>query len=230
MRTCRNYVVEKTGPDSESERQSLNHPRSSFSGWRTNPTSTICANRKDLKLYDLFKASGANVDYYDPHATHFISKSGKMVRTIDYNLQDFGTYDCMVLITSHQSFDLKPGGICAHSDLDTRNAIKGIERRIFQAGQFGAANSERVGSGCFWSRPLLWLFRRNEEGGWRPSFLTGQHGLKVAVLLCYLAIASLLLSQAGTENTGGRPGCGATKWMAEAPADIVSSRKRSGSI
>ncbi|MBG9792223.1 hypothetical protein ABD76_06790 [Paenibacillus dendritiformis] len=73
----------------------------------------------------------------------------------------------------------------------------------------------------FWSRPLLWLFRRSEEGGWRPSFLTGQHGLKIAVLLCYMVVAPLLLSQAGTENTRAT-WLWETQWMAEAPADIVS--------
>lgn len=73
----------------------------------------------------------------------------------------------------------------------------------------------------FWSRPLLWLFRRSEEGGWRPSFLTGQHGLKVAVLLCYLVVAPLLLSQVGTDNTRAT-WLWETKWMADAPAEVVS--------
>ncbi|BFH66468.1 UDP-N-acetyl-D-glucosamine dehydrogenase [Paenibacillus dendritiformis] len=129
------YVVEKTGRILNQSAKSLNHSKILILGMAYKPDIDDLRESPGLEVYELFKASGANVDYYDPHATHFVSKSGKMVRTIDYSLAEFANYDCMVLITNHQSFDYEQLADLGLPILDTRNAFKGIERpNIFKLG------------------------------------------------------------------------------------------------
>lgn len=129
------YVVEKTGWILNQSAKSLNQSRILILGMAYKPDIDDLRESPGLEVYELFGASGANVTYYDPHATHFVSKSGKKVCTIDYSLTDFATYDCMVLITNHQSLDYEQLAALGIPILDTRNAFQGIERpNIFKLG------------------------------------------------------------------------------------------------
>ncbi|GAC42175.1 nucleotide sugar dehydrogenase [Paenibacillus popilliae] len=129
------YVVEKTGWILNQSAKSLNQSRILILGMAYKPDIDDLRESPGLEVYELFGASGANVAYYDPHATHFVSKSGKKVCTIDYSLTDFPTYDCMVLITNHQSLDYEQLADLSIPILDTRNAFQAIERpNIFKLG------------------------------------------------------------------------------------------------
>jgi UDP-N-acetyl-D-glucosamine dehydrogenase len=80
-----------------------------------------------LTIIELLQKDGAEVSYHDPYFP-FIGKGRK------YNLQmkrvelnNFGQYDCVLIVTDHSDYDYKR--IVQESQLvvDTRNATKGIE-------------------------------------------------------------------------------------------------------
>jgi UDP-N-acetyl-D-glucosamine dehydrogenase len=80
-----------------------------------------------LTIIELLQKDGAQVSYHDPYFP-FIGKGRK------YNLQmkcadlnDFGQYDCVVIVTDHSDYDYRR--IVQESQLvvDTRNATRGIQ-------------------------------------------------------------------------------------------------------
>ncbi|MNP05382.1 UDP-N-acetyl-D-glucosamine 6-dehydrogenase [compost metagenome] len=77
-----------------------------------------------LEVYELYKDSGANVRYYDPYATSFRDKNGVTVYSVDYDLEKFGSYDCIVLVTNHSDLDYGAIASLGVPIVDTRNAFK----------------------------------------------------------------------------------------------------------
>lgn len=122
------HVMEKTSRILNQSSKSIKNSKILILGMAYKPNIDDLRESPGLEIYELFKASGAQIDYYDPHATHFKNKAGKTVHTIDYDLPAFQTYDCMVLITNHQSFDYEQLADLNIPILDTRNAFKGIHR------------------------------------------------------------------------------------------------------
>nr|WP_019421380.1 nucleotide sugar dehydrogenase [Paenibacillus sp. OSY-SE] len=136
------HVMEKTSRILNEGSKSLRNSKILILGMAYKPNIDDLRESPGLEIYELFKASGAQVDYYDPHAIHFKNKTGKTVCTIDYNLPTFKTYDCMVLITNHQSFDYEELADLNIPILDTRNAFKGIKRpNIYKLGYTAQTSS-----------------------------------------------------------------------------------------
>ncbi len=86
-----------------------------------------------LTIIELLRAKGANVAYNDP----YIPTVGRG-RHYDLNmtstpLDNLAQYDAVLIVTDHSSYDYK--AIVSQSQLvvDTRNATKGITRRISSA-------------------------------------------------------------------------------------------------
>ncbi|GJM68791.1 hypothetical protein HMSSN036_10070 [Paenibacillus macerans] len=75
-----------------------------------------------LAVYELFKDSGARVDYYDPYASSFREKSGGVVHSVSYELDKFKAYDCFVLVTNHSNLDYGAIAELGVPIVDTRNA------------------------------------------------------------------------------------------------------------
>jgi UDP-N-acetyl-D-glucosamine dehydrogenase len=80
-----------------------------------------------LTIIELLQKDGAEVSYHDPYFP-FIGKGRK------YNLQmkrvelnNFGQYDCVLIVTDHSDYDYKRVVQESQLVVDTRNATKGIE-------------------------------------------------------------------------------------------------------
>nr|WP_026074167.1 nucleotide sugar dehydrogenase [Brevibacillus massiliensis] len=96
-----------------------------------------------LEIYELFKESGAKVQFYDPHATSFRDAQGNVVHSVKYDRCAFASYDCMVLITNHRSFDYQELADLGVPIIDTRNAFADIKSdNIYKLGT-GISKTER---------------------------------------------------------------------------------------
>ena len=79
-----------------------------------------------LKIIDLLQDRQALVDYNDPYIprTHKMRKYDLGMESIQLTPDNVKTYDCVVIVTDHSSYD--PNFILEHAQLvvDTRNVIK----------------------------------------------------------------------------------------------------------
>lgn len=121
------YVLHKTVQVLNLYAKSINSSKILILGMAYKPDVDDLRESPGLEIYELFKKNGASVDYYDPYAKHFVNKAGESVHSIAYELERFRTYDCMVLITNHGSFDYQELADLGVAVIDTRNAFEGVE-------------------------------------------------------------------------------------------------------
>ena len=76
-----------------------------------------------LDVLELLHQRGGDISYHDPHVPHIFMGDKELSSS---PLEKLGTYDCVVIVTNHRSFDYAQ--ICRESQLvvDTRNATKAI--------------------------------------------------------------------------------------------------------
>ncbi|MFM1652911.1 nucleotide sugar dehydrogenase [Brevibacillus sp. B_LB10_24] len=98
-----------------------------------------------LEIYELFKDSGAKVQFYDPYATSFRDAQGNVVHSVKYDRCAFAGYDCMVLVTNHHSFDYEDLAHLGVPIIDTRNAFADIKSdNIYKLGTGISKNERKV--------------------------------------------------------------------------------------
>lgn len=137
------FVITKTAQILNMYAKSLKNSRVLLLGMAYKPNIDDLRESPGLQIYELFRQSGAIVDYYDPFAKTFQDKNGDTVHTITYDLSKLRQYDCMVLITNHQAFDYRELANLGVAILDTRNAFVGIEEpHIYKLG--AAINTQQV--------------------------------------------------------------------------------------
>jgi len=79
-----------------------------------------------LTIIELLQKQGAEVSYHDPYFP-FVGKGRKYdLQMKRAPLEDFGQYDCVLIVTDHSDYDY--ARIVRESQLvvDTRNATRGI--------------------------------------------------------------------------------------------------------
>ncbi len=104
--------------------RSINSSKILILGMAYKPNISDLRESPGLYLYELFKESGANVDYCDPHADSFTDGDGNTVYSVPYNKDILKQYDCMVLVTNHKAFDYNEIANLGVPIVDTRNAFK----------------------------------------------------------------------------------------------------------
>lgn len=82
-----------------------------------------------IKIIDLLKDSGCEVDWYDPFISEYVDKgkSHKGIRSIDAGI--VASYDIVVITTAHTTVDYDMVQKNAKFVFDTRNAMKNIKDR-----------------------------------------------------------------------------------------------------
>lgn len=118
------YVVNKTSKIMNEYAKSIKKSRILILGMAYKPDIADLRESPGLSVYELFKDSGAKVDYYDPYAASFREKSGGVVHSVAYDLDKFKTYDCIVLVTNHSNFDYEGIARLGVPIVDTRNAFR----------------------------------------------------------------------------------------------------------
>lgn len=80
-----------------------------------------------LTIIELLQKEGAQVGYHDPYFA-FIGKGRKYdLQMKRAELDDLGSYDCVVIVTDHSNYDFRDIVAKAKLVVDTRNATKGIQ-------------------------------------------------------------------------------------------------------
>lgn len=118
------YVVNKTSKILNEYAKSIKKSNILVLGMAYKPDISDLRESPGLEVYELFKDSGAHVQYYDPFATSFRDKNGVTVNSIEYDLDKFRAYDCIVLVTNHSGLDYAAIADLEVPIVDTRNAFK----------------------------------------------------------------------------------------------------------
>ncbi|MNO64878.1 UDP-N-acetyl-D-glucosamine 6-dehydrogenase [compost metagenome] len=118
------YVVNKTSKILNEYAKSIKKSNILVLGMAYKPDISDLRESPGLEVYELYKDSGANVKYYDPYATSFRDKNGVTVYSVEYDLEKFGSYDCIVLVTNHSDLDYGAIASLGVPIVDTRNAFK----------------------------------------------------------------------------------------------------------
>lgn len=117
------YVVNKTAQILNEYVKSIKTSNILLLGMTYKPDISDLRESSGLEVYELFRDSGAYVEYYDPHADSFRDKRGSTVNSVPYDVEKFKQYDCIVLITSHTQFNYEELSELGVPILDTRNAF-----------------------------------------------------------------------------------------------------------
>lgn len=129
------YVINKTSTILNEYAKSIKKSNILVLGMAYKPDISDLRESPALEVYELYKESGANVEYYDPHAVSFRDKNGETVHSVAYDLAKFKTYDCIVLTTNHSGLDYGEIAAMGVPILDTRNAFKNFnEPHIYKIG------------------------------------------------------------------------------------------------
>ncbi|WP_223066492.1 nucleotide sugar dehydrogenase [Paenibacillus caui] len=129
------YVVNKTSKILNEYAKSIKKSKILILGMAYKPDISDLRESPGLEVYELFKESGAYVDYYDPFAASFRAASGSAVHSIGYDAEILRGYDCIVLITNHSSLKYEEIAGLGVPILDTRNAFRNFAREhIYKLG------------------------------------------------------------------------------------------------
>ena len=82
-----------------------------------------------LKIMQLLGQRGAQVDYNDPHFPQLHKMRHydySAMRSVELTADRLGSYDCVVIVTDHSSYDYAGIVDAAQLVVDTRNATRGI--------------------------------------------------------------------------------------------------------
>jgi len=129
------YVINKTATILNEYAKSVKRSNILLLGMAYKPDISDLRESPGLEVYELFKENGAKVEYYDPYAVSFVDKNGETIRSVEYDLAKFRSYDCIVLITNHSKLDYGTIASLGVPILDTRNAFKDYARpHIYKIG------------------------------------------------------------------------------------------------
>ncbi|WP_309118212.1 nucleotide sugar dehydrogenase [Paenibacillus sp.] len=120
------YVLTKTAQVLNKYAKSIRNSKVLILGMAYKPDVDDLRESPGLEVYELFRGSGAFVDYYDPYATSFKDERGAVVASVTYDPAAFARYDCMVFITNHRCFSYHELAALGVPIIDTRNAFAGI--------------------------------------------------------------------------------------------------------
>jgi UDP-N-acetyl-D-glucosamine dehydrogenase len=138
------YVLNKTAQVLNIYAKAINSSRILILGMAYKPDIDDLRESPGLEIYELFKKSGAQVDYFDPYAQSFLDKKGQVVSSVNNDYDLFKTYDCMVLITNHKCFDYQELADLGIAIIDTRNAFDGIKNpNVYRIGTSVAIQEEK---------------------------------------------------------------------------------------
>jgi UDP-N-acetyl-D-glucosamine dehydrogenase len=131
------YVVEKVGDALNTRRKAINGSSILIAGVAYKRDIDDMRESPALDIMGLLLDRGASVAYADPYVpvVHGREWSGGYdVRAVELKKGAAATYDCVVIITDHKTFDYD--AIVAEADVvvDTRNAIKTPAANVFKLG------------------------------------------------------------------------------------------------
>ena len=125
------YVVRRVTERLNEKSQALNGSRILIMGLAYKANVDDCRESPAFRLMDLLSEQGAEVDYFDPHVSEVpptrehAKWTGKP--SVEWNQGVIETYDCVVISTAHDAFQLEDLLAWSEVIVDTRNALGGLE-------------------------------------------------------------------------------------------------------
>ncbi|MBU1097109.1 MAG: nucleotide sugar dehydrogenase [Bacteroidetes bacterium] len=120
------YVVEKAMEAMNQQRKTLNGSRILILGAAYKKNIDDMRESPSLKLIEIFRDKGAEVDYNDPYVP-VLPKTRKYnfdMKSVELTKENISGYDLLVLSTDHDDYDYNFIHESAKFILDTRNAFK----------------------------------------------------------------------------------------------------------
>ncbi len=124
------YVVRRVGERLNKARKPLNGSKILIMGLAYKPNVDDMRESPTFKLFDLLKAQGAEVSYYDPHVPVITATREHAEYTgwqsIEWNQEIVRTFDLVLISTNHAKYNLTELAAWAPTIVDTRNAMLNI--------------------------------------------------------------------------------------------------------
>ena len=121
------YVVERIGDALNSQARAINGSRVHLFGVAYKPNVSDIRESPAIDIALLLEERGARLSYSDPHVPR-LSEKTLVLDSIDPDEALQGGIDCAVITTDHAGFDYEDIARRAPVVVDTRNALKGVER------------------------------------------------------------------------------------------------------
>lgn len=120
------FVVEKVVEGLNGKSKSVRGSRILILGVSYKTDSDDIRESPALDIMKLLDEKGGAISYHDPHVPH-LSFNGKSLRSQSLRPDFLSSFDVVVIVTAHASFD--PRAIVEHSSLviDSRNLTRGIQ-------------------------------------------------------------------------------------------------------
>jgi UDP-N-acetyl-D-glucosamine dehydrogenase len=131
------YVVEKVAEALNSRRKPVNGSRILIAGVAYKRDIDDLRESPALDVMGLLHAKGARISYSDPYIAEIDARAWPgqyAIKSLPANAETFGQYDCVVIVTDHQTFDYAAMVERADVIVDTRNAIKFPAPNVFRLG------------------------------------------------------------------------------------------------
>ncbi len=129
------YVVEKTIKALNSKGKSIKGARILVVGVAYKPNVDDDRESPAYVIMDLLENHGAYVDYYDPYIPRLRPgrRCKKVRESISFDPEILSTYDCAIIVTNHSNIDYKLLEESVSLIIDTRNELKGKNKKIVKA-------------------------------------------------------------------------------------------------
>lgn len=124
------YVVRRVAGRLNQQRKALNGSRILIMGLAYKPNVDDMRESPTFKLFDLLRAEGAEVAYYDPHipvitpTREHAEYTG--MKSIDWDRTTVGRFDLVLISTRHERYNLEELAAWAPVIVDTRNAMAAV--------------------------------------------------------------------------------------------------------
>ena len=130
------YVVRRAGERLNSQKKAFNGSRVLLMGLAYKPNVDDMRESPTFKLFDLLRAQGAEVSFYDPHVP-VITPTREHAeytgwKSIEWNQATVSGFDLVLISTNHAKYNLTELAAWAPAIVDTRNAMANT---VTKAGQ-----------------------------------------------------------------------------------------------
>jgi len=130
------YVVRRVAERLNRQKKALNGSRILLMGLAYKPNVDDMRESPTFKLFDLLRAQGAEVSFYDPHVP-VITPTREHAeytgwKSIEWNQAAVSSFDLVLISTNHAKYNLAELAAWAPSIVDTRNAMAATATRAGQ--------------------------------------------------------------------------------------------------
>jgi UDP-N-acetyl-D-glucosamine dehydrogenase len=124
-RAMPDYVVQRTLHALNDQGKAVKGARILVLGLAYKPDVDDCRESPSFEIIDRLRSLGAAVHYNDPHVpvAPRVRRHDLGLQSVELSADALGSYDCVVLVTDHSSYDYRAIADAARLIIDTRNAF-----------------------------------------------------------------------------------------------------------